>query len=110
VGVAQYVEKELGFPTRAIENPVTDEVGTTPVEILRNNPDRFQWLVVNLSPNIVYLAFDKRVSTTRGIRLSANGGNASMHARDDGEAVTYPVWAISDVGINPIYVVEYERR
>jgi len=110
VGVAQYVEKELGFLTRAIENPVTNVVGTSAVEILRANPDRFQWLIVNLSANTIYVAFDKDVSSSKGILLEPNGGFASMHAREDGEAVTYPVWAIATGADSAIYVIEYEKR
>jgi len=110
VATAQYTERELGFPTRAIENPITNVVSTSAVEILRANPDRFQWLVVNLSANTIYVSFDKDVSSTKGILLEPNGGFASMHAREDGEAVTYPIWAIA-TGVNSaIYVIEYERR
>jgi len=110
MSVAEYVQKELGFPTRAIENPVTDEVGTKATEVLRLNPDRFQWLIVNLSPYTIYIAYTYQVSSTRGIVIAANGGFATMHAREDGEAVTYPVYAISPDGKAKIYVIEFERR
>jgi len=110
MSVTEYVERELGFKTRAIENPVRDTVGTTPVIVLHNNPDRFQWLIVNLGTEDVFAAFTKEVSTTRGMIISAHGGFVSMHAREDGEAVTYEVWAVARAGTQAIYVVEYERR
>jgi len=110
MSVTEYVEKELGFKTRALENPVTNRVGTTPTLVLRNNPDRFQWLIVNLSAYNVYVAFTREVSSTRGVLVAASGGALAMHAREDGEAVTYEVYAISPDGIAAIYVIEYEKR
>jgi len=110
MSVTEYVEKELGFKTRAIENPVTDRVLTTATLVLRNNPDRFAWLIVNLSPNTIYVGFTPEVSANRGIYLAANGGFITMHAREDGEAVTYAIYAIAPAGISRIYVVEYEKR
>jgi len=110
MSVAEYVEKELGFPTRAIENPVRDTVDTTPRIVLRLNPDRFQWLIVNMGDADIYIGFTKEVSSTRGIVVAADGGYASMHARDDGEAVTYEIWAVAATGTQAIYVIEYEKR
>jgi len=110
MSVAEYVEKKFGFPTRAIENPVRNTLTTSAAIVLYQNPDRFQWLIVNLSPYTIYVGFTYQVSSTRGIVISANGGFASMHAREDGEAVTYPVYAISPDGKAKIYVIEFERR
>jgi len=110
LSVQAYVEKELGFPTRAIENPVTNTVGTTATLVLRNNPDRFQFLIVNLSTYDVYASFTKEVSASRGILIPSGGGYLIMHAREDGEAVTYEIWCIAIGGSAPIYVVVYERR
>jgi len=110
MSVAEYVEKELGFKTRAIENPVRDTVDTTPRIVLRLNPDRFQWLIVNLGTADIYIGFTSKVSSKRGIIIAADGGYASMHAREDGEAVTYEVWAVAKTGTQAIYVIEYEKR
>lgn len=105
---SEWTLKRFGRPTRAIQNPLTDTVGTTPTLILHNNPDRFMWLVVNLSPNNVYLAFDPKVSSTRGILLTPSGGWVSMVIEDDGEAVVYEVWAVASAAPSAIYVVEME--
>jgi len=110
MSVTEYVEKELGFKTRAIENPVTNRVGTTPTLILRNNPDRFQWLIVNLGTVDLFISFTREVSIARGIVIPAGGGFASMHAREDGEAVTYEIFGIVSTGTINIYVIEYEKR
>jgi len=101
--------KKLGFKTRLIVNPVTDTVGTTPTEILRNNPDRIFWLVVNLSVNDGYVGWDRQVSSTRGLLAAANGGYVSASAEEDGELVIYPVYAINLVASGTYMIVEVER-
>jgi len=108
VAVRRYIEKKWGVRTRLVENPVRDSVGIDPVIILRGNPDRFHWLVMNLSPNEIYIAFDERVSSTRGVLLGASGGFASMSADRDGEVVTREVWAVATAADSDIYVVVTE--
>jgi len=108
MAVRRYMEKKWGVRTRLVQNPVRDTVGTSPVLILRGNPDRFHWLVINLSANEVYLGFDEDVSSTRCILLGASGGFASMSADEDGEVVTWEVWAVAAAAGSEIYVVVTE--
>jgi len=90
-------------------NPVTDTVGTTPTLILRNNPDRIFWLVVNLSANNGFLGWDTLVSSTRGLFIAANGGFVSANIEEDGELVIYDVWAINQNASGTYLVVEVEK-
>jgi len=108
MAVRRYMEKKWGVRTRLVENPVRKKVGTEPVVILRNNPDRFHWFVMNLSPNEVYLAYDERVSSTRGALLGAKGGFAVVSADVEGEVVTWEVWAVATAADRDIYVVVTE--
>ena len=110
MAVPEYILKRWGRPTRLIENPVTDTVNTTPTLVLKNNPDRFQWLIINLSSNDVYLGFSSEVSSTRGIRLGPGGGFATMNADEDGEAVCREVWAVASADGSKIYVFVTEAR
>jgi len=100
---------KTGFPTRLVINPVTDTVGTSPTLILRNNPDRIFWLVVNLSGNNGYLGWDTLVSSTRGLFIAANGGFVSANIEEDGELVIYDVWAVNLNAAGTYLVVEVER-
>jgi len=102
-------EQKLGFKTRLVVNPVTDTVGTTSTEILRNNPDRIFWLIVNLSGNNGYVGWDNAVGTTRGLLVAANGGFVSACIEEDGELVIYPVYAINLNASGTYMVVEVER-
>ncbi len=102
-------EARLGFPTRAIINPVTDTVATIPTQILQNNPDRIFLLIVNLSANTGYVGWDARVSADRGIPLAPYGGYISLSIEEDGELVIYEVWAVNEAAAGKYYVVEIER-
>jgi len=101
---------KLGFPTVLHINPVTNTVLTTPTEILRNNPNRVFWLLVNLSGNNGFAGWDTEVSNTRGILLAANGGFLSATVEEDGELVIHPVYAVNLNAQGTYYTVEIERR
>jgi len=101
--------KRLGFKTRLVINPVTETVATTATEILRNNPDRIFWLVVNLSGNNGYVGWDNAVSSTRGLLVAANGGFVSANIEEDGELVIYPVYAVNLNAAGTYMIVEVER-
>jgi len=103
-------EKRLGFATKPIINPVTNTVGTTATEVLRNNPDRIFWLAINLSGNKGYLGWDKDVSSSRGIPIGPNGGYVSCSIEEDGELVIHPVWAINENASGTYYFVEIVAR
>jgi len=100
---------KTGFPSRPIINPVTDTVETVATLILRNNPDRIFWLVVNLSPNNGYLGWDTQVSSTRGLLVAANGGFVSANIEEDGELVIAEVWAVNLNAAGTYMIVEIER-
>ena len=110
MGAREFTLKRFGFPTRAVENPVVAAVGTSALTVLRNNPDRVFWLVVNLSTNVVYVALARDVAATKGIRLDPNGGWTSMSVEEDGEAVAYEVFAKATGASSAIYVLEMEKR
>jgi hypothetical protein len=92
--------------TRAVENPKRTSVGTTAVEILANNPNRLGWVIVNLSANTLYLAFKDDVSSTKGIRLEASGGSASMIWDEDFQAVGWAIWGVASGADSAIYAYE----
>ena len=109
MGAREFTLKRFGFPTRAVENPVVAEVGTSVVEVLKNNPDRVFWLIVNLSTNVVYVALKEDVSETKGMRLDTSGGWVSFSVEEDGEAVGYAVYAKATGAASAIYVLVMEK-
>jgi len=109
MGAREVSLKRFGFPTRAVENPVTNAIGVAVEEALKNNPDRVFWLIINLSTNTVYVALSEDVSASKGIRLDAMGGWASMSVEEDGEATAYAVYALATGAASAIYVLEIEK-
>jgi hypothetical protein len=106
--LAEYVERKFGFKTREVENPVTSTVGTSPTLILRNNPDRIAILIVNLSDNDGYVGWFNDVSATKGIRLTANGGNVHLIADEDGELVSKEFYGVNLYASGTWYIAEVE--
>ena len=96
-------------PTRLVVNPVTGTVGTTFTLILKNNPDRLMWMIVNLSDNRGFVGFDQQVGPGRGVPIEASGGVVSANWREDAELVIHPVYAVNLVAEGTYYVIEVER-
>jgi len=109
-GVHDIIERELAVKTMPVVNPVTDTVQTTVTQILRNDPNRLLWLLINLSGFTFYFGFDREVSAARGIPVSPNGGFAQLTWREDSALVAYDVYAISPSGAAKIYLVAVVLR
>lgn len=107
--LAEYVKERWGVPSRSVENPVTADAAAGVTQILKNNPDRFEAIVVNYDTKLMRLAPSRNVSATFGIPLDPAGGFAVITADDDGESVGYEwfVWTETG-GTDNIYVLETE--
>jgi c-di-GMP-binding flagellar brake protein YcgR len=82
-------------------------IGTEPVRVLENNPSRFQSVIVNLSPNNVYVGFDNQVSSSKGIRVAPNGGDFRMIWIEDLDVVTWEFFAVADDENSNILVIQF---
>lgn len=80
-------------------------VGTTPVQLLQNNPNRVGFIIVNLSTNTAYISTQPSVTTTSG---AAVGGAQSQSStwRDDFNTVGYARYAVSASAGCQFYVAE----
>lgn len=74
--------------------------------LARRSPRRVALLVVNMSANVVVIAPFPGVTTTRGIRLDANGGSFSCNTKEDMLLPTREWNVCADVDNSAIYVVE----
>jgi len=106
MNLADLLLERFKVRTRAIENPKTTSIGTTATQILANNPNRLAWVVINLSSNIIYLAFGSDVASTKGIRLEANGGSAVMIWDEDFQATAWAIWGVASGASSAIYAFE----
>jgi len=68
--LAEVIKFEYGFEFQPefTPKPIT-LVAATITEILKENPDRVRWTVVNLGTDVVYLSHDPAPSATNGYYL-----------------------------------------
>ena len=92
--------------TELRDNPLVVQAEVTVTQILRANPSRIGFNLTNLGANAVFLWSDNAVSTTRGIRLSGNGGHAAALFDEDFTRVAYAWYVIADGGVSAIAVQE----
>lgn len=105
--LADVLNQRFGVRTQARENPGSTAMVATPLSILGNNPNRLAFVVVNLSSNTIFIAPARDVSTTKGIRLNANGGAATALYDEDFHMVGWEWFGVADVaGPSTIYVLE----
>ncbi len=104
----RYIAKKFGTKTKSRQNPLTPTVATTVTQILRNNPDRLSYTIVNLTAFNLYCGFDREVSSTRGIFIPPSGGSLTLTAEEDGELVGYELFAISAGSPSTIFTISTE--
>ncbi len=104
--LADLLENLYGVHTTYRENPVTATLGVASGQILPYNPKRVGFIVVNLSPNSVYVAPKNTVSITSGIYLAANGGSLSLVWDRDFELCANDWYGIATGAGSAIYLLE----
>lgn len=82
-GIHRLLEERFGVRVRPSEDLEATSIGTSSTRILRDNPMRLGFVIVNLSANVVYLRPRRAASTTTGIRLGPNGGSLTVEMNDD---------------------------
>jgi hypothetical protein len=87
---AAYIRQKWGRPTRAVP-AVNFPAATSPYRVLKNNPRRFQWVVVNNGRFPLYFDYGAYVSINSQA-IPPGGGIAESTIDEDGEQVTYEVW------------------
>lgn len=77
--------------------------------LLPNNPNRLFWVAINEGITDVHLSTDPSITNTSGWLLPAQGGVISMFWEEDGESVTYEVFARCIASPNYVRVREVIR-
>lgn len=95
--LSDYVLSIYGMKLRFKPNPVTKTALVGVTQIFRENADRIEVLVMNLSSNTLYIHTEPTVSPTNGVLLAPNGGAVNLTAEYDGEWVGYPFYVYATV-------------
>lgn len=91
-------------------DPVTATVGTSSVNVLKNNPNRLALTVINLGTAKVYLRPQAPATALSGIVLAAGGGSVNLVWDEDFDLVGMEWSAIADVVATPILTLEVVAR
>jgi hypothetical protein len=102
--VTDYIKRVYGVDTESKDYVYTLN-STTPIQILKANPNRFAWQCFNLGAGIGYLSPLSIVTTTRGIQLNALGGALAYSAKTDLELPTREFFAIGSAATT-LYIIE----
>ena len=102
----KYIEKEYGVKVSGVRSALLDVIGVAPERVFMRNPNRIMFILVNLSANIVYTAFESGVGAAHGIRLNATGGMTSSSIKDDAALTQEEVWIVADGADSDIYGLE----
>lgn len=100
------IKARFGTNTRPRDNPENASIGVTPLLILRQNPDRLAFSVVNLSTNAVFIGPFQDVSSTKGYRLVISGGSISFLGDEDFHVVGYDWFAVAAGAASQIFIQE----
>ena len=103
----QFIERLVGgfFITR--ESDVT--LTTTAAEILRNDPERMGYLIVNTGSVEAQVAFNINVSAARSIRVAISGGTFSANVREDFMLPTVSLYGRTEATTTTLHIVEIIR-
>lgn len=102
----ELLEKQWGVKTDMRVNPIVAQVETTKTQLLKPNPNRLAWTLINLGDNQLHASFEPDVSNEKGVYVSATGGVFGLLWSEDFILVTYPVWAIATTAAAKVYLVE----
>lgn len=104
--VADLLLDRRGVRTSPFTNRSLASVGVAAVQLLRQDPNRSSFLVVNLSVNDMYCGPFADVGATKGIRLTPNGGNLAVFWEEDGMVVIREWFVLATGAASALLVIE----
>lgn len=84
--------------------------GTSGSVVLRSDPNRFGFTIINLGTAAVFVSPSRELSTTTGIRLAPSGGSLTLVWSDDLDLVSVEWWCISGSAGQTVYTLEVVAR
>ena len=102
----RYIEREYGVKLSGVRDALLGVIGVAAEQVFLKDPNRIMFILMNLSANIVYVAFDTAVGAAHGIRLNANGGMIASSIKDDAALTQEAVWIVADGAASDIYGIE----
>tara|TARA_Y100000310_G_scaffold25179_1_gene24122 strand:+ start:513 stop:887 length:375 start_codon:yes stop_codon:yes gene_type:complete len=105
--LSQLIQERFGVTTRTDINPETSSIGTTVTELLKQDPQRLGFTIINTSSNVLYVLPDRGVSSSNGIRLGAAGGSVSVTYATDFDVTGYAWYGVGSASSTTLTVIAY---
>ena len=87
----------------------TPQIGTSPTQIIPNNPDRVSFVISNVSSSEIHVGWNQQITTTFGILVPPNGGWIQGEVERDGGVIGWAVFGVSTLAATQLYVIEIIR-
>jgi hypothetical protein len=89
------------------ENLTVSSIGTSAVQIMRQDPDRLGFVIINLSVSDIYIGSFRDVSATKGIKIPPSGGSAVALWDEDFETVGKEWFGVAGALSSALLITEY---
>ena len=98
------------FGGDVVEGESNPTVGVAAAELLGGDPERVSVVIINLSPNDIYLSWRVGVASTNGVWIGPNGGSVSFNAHEDGVLPARQMFAIAGAAASQVYIITLRRE
>ena len=105
--VEAILEKLVGGRFAVEERTVT--VTTTVAELLRNDPERVDWLIVNTGAVELEVGWTRPATGADSIPIAANGGSLTVNINEDFVLPTHSLLASVNAGSTTVKVTTIRR-
>ena len=104
--LADQIRKLLGADTSTQINRVVSQIGVAAIPILRQQPNRLAFVIINLGTDQIFVGPFNNPSSTRGIQLGASGGNLTAVYFEDFELVGREWFGIANLAATDVLIME----
>lgn len=101
------LEQQLFGRFTTVERDVA--VGASSIMLLKNNPERMGWLIVNTAANQLTFRLERGIVSGTGFLLVNNGDSVTSTYLEDGQFPTHELNVIAALAGGSCYVVEFIR-
>ena len=107
VTLARLVEARFGVRTTPLVNRALSSVGVTAAQLVRQDPNRLGFWMVNLSVNHMFAGPFNNPSSTRGVQIGPGGGSIIVLWDEDFAVTGWEWFIVAGAAASSLLVVEY---
>jgi len=98
-----FLERTYGLHVTTVLPLEATNIGTSAVQVLKQDSNRLMYLITNISSNIVYALFDGSVAPGNGMILDAGGGKITSWLNEDAIVTGTELWLAADTIDSSVY-------